>query len=200
ALNLRRIEKYSFAELQRITGIPATTIRNWCLDINSGNRWDTLLIKNERNRQALKIFDVPDLKILDITNAVYAKLFIALIYWCEGSKYPATNKINFTNSDISLMKVFVTLFRKAFFLDESKFRVHLQIHNTHNYDEIKQLWSDALNISPSQFLKPTITKAKGGKHRINYLGTCTVRYYDYKILLRITGIYEELIRKLGEVA
>lgn len=200
AKDLRHKEGYSFAQLQRITGIPATTIRNWCEDDFLGTRWDTLLRTNERKRRELKDSEAGTLESLKRINKDGAKIFASLIYWCEGSKYPATNKVELTNSDPNLMKLFVNLFRKAFDLDETKFRIHLQIHDVHNFEELKSFWGNLLGIPSGRFIKPTVTKMKGGKHRKNYLGTCTVRYHDFRIQLKLTGIYEKLTDKIGEIS
>ncbi|MCL4354904.1 hypothetical protein M1349_05605 [Patescibacteria group bacterium] len=194
---LRKKKRYSFAKLQKITGIPATTIRNWCQDDFLGTRWDTLLISNQRKRRKIKsseISSISSIKELDTNNA---KVFASLIYWCEGTKYPASNKLEFANSDPLLLKLFTTLLRKAFVLKESKLRVHVQIHDTHDFKKIKNFWSNHLDIPQSQFIKPTVTKPRGGKHRKDYLGTCTVRYYDYRIQLKLIGIYEAFAKKLA---
>lgn len=198
ARDLRKKERYSFAQLQRITGIPATTIRNWCRDDFLGTRWDTLLISNQRKRQELKASEKHIINALNTIDISYAKIFTALLYWCEGTKYPASNKIEFSNSDPFLLKLFITLLRKSFSLDESKIRIHLQIHDVHNFNEIKKYWSELLHVSQSQFIKPTITKLKGGKHRREYFGTCTIKYTDFRIQLKLIGIYEEFARRFDE--
>lgn len=195
AKELREKEHYSFIQLQQITGIPAPTIRNWCKDIRLGSKWDILLVTNERKRLELKKSELSLFDELEILSPAILKIVLSLIYWCEGSKYPSTNIVAFTNSDPGLVKLFVNLFRKAFFINESKFRIHVQIHSTHNVDEIKTYWSNLLEIPTSQFIKPTITQKKNGKHRSEYLGTCSVRYLDFRILLKLIGIYEEFIKR-----
>lgn len=197
ARELRRQKRYSFAELQRITGIPATTIRNWCTNDVLGTKWDTLLLTNERKRQELKSSEINLLDSFKNIDSLNAKLLVALLYWCEGSKYPATNKLEFVNSDPDLLKLFINLLRKAFNLNETKFRIHLQIHDTHDFKVIKKYWSKLLQIPEAQFMKPTITKMKGGKHRKEYLGTCALRYADYTIQLKVIGIYEEFAKRFG---
>ncbi len=200
ARELRQKEKYSFAHLQRLTGIPATTIRNWCKEDYFGTRWDALLKTNERQRQELKSSELSALDGINKMIAKNAKILLAIIYGCEGAKYPSSNKLILTNSDPDLLKVFITLLRRAFVLDESKIRAHLQIHDSHNYEEVRDFWSKKLKISIEKFIKPTITKRRGGKHRKTYLGTCTVKYADYRTQLKLIGIYEAFIRKFGEVA
>jgi len=188
---LRKKERYSFAELQRITGIPATTICNWCQDNHKVTRRDTLLISNEKKRQLFRLSEKKTIDSIKNIDALSAKIYASLIYWCEGAKYPSTRRLEFTNSDPELLCVFINLLRKSFSVDEKKFRVHVQVHTTHKYADIKKYWSKCLNISPTQFIKPTKTKPRGKKHRKEYLGTCTLRYYDYRLQLKLIGIYEE---------
>lgn len=204
AQSLRKKHGYSFVKLQSITGIPATTIRNWCKDDFLGTRWDTLLTTNERKRNEIRFSETEVVKKFRPLNKDTTKILTSIMYWCEGSKYPATNKADFTNSDPLLLQTFIALLRKSFMLDESKFRIKLQIHSTHDFEIIKKYWSKLLNIPVSQFIKPTITTANGKKHRKEYMGTCTIRYSDYKIQLKLIGIYEQfgktLLSQSGGVA
>lgn len=195
---LRKQEGYSFAHLQKLTGIPATTIRNWCAGDFLGTRWDILLKSNERKRQQIRKSEHSTVDLLTNIDKNTAKVFTALLYWCEGYKYPASNKMGFTNADPQLLKCFITLLRKSFDLDEAKFKVHLQIHDTHDFNKLKIFWSELLKIPPAQFMKPTVTKPKGGKHKKEYLGTCTVRYADFRIMLKLMGISEALINVIDQ--
>lgn len=129
-----------------------------------------------------------------------AKLFVSLLYWCEGSKYPASNCLTFTNSDWKLSRTYLSLVRAAFPLDESKLRVHLQVHSTHPYEELLHFWAQLLEVPESQFYKPTVTSPTRRAKRLEYKGTCTIKYFDTKVLHNITGIYQQFARTHGEVA
>lgn len=194
---LRREKGYSFVQLSRITGIPQTTIRNWCYSDDVHTKWDTLRTTNERRRQEYKKSEMAALSKIESIGEPMAKIFAALIYWCEGAKYPATNRMALANSDVELQRTFIYLLRKGFSLDEARFSVHLQIHDTHNFGELREYWSDKLGIPTSQFLKPTVTSAKGKKHRKSYYGTCTLRYGDYGLQLKLIGLYEAIFNKFG---
>ncbi len=191
ALSLRTRYKYSFAQLQKITGIPASTIRNWCKNEFIGARRDTLLNTNFRKRNSIKQSEIKSLKNFNYLNKNAAKILASIIYWCEGSKYPSTNKLDLTNSDPLLLETFIKLLRSGFTLNESKFRVKLQIHSGQNFSKLKTYWSNILDIPASQFMKPTVTIANGKKRRKDYMGTCTIRYSDYTIQLKLIGIYEQ---------
>ena len=154
-----------------------------------------MIRSNEKKRNEIKISDISIVPCPNEINRDRAKFIAAMLYGCEGSKYPATSGISFANSDPYLIVTFISLLRKSFDLDESKFYIHLQVHSTHDYLEIRKFWSDILNISEKRFIKPTTRIPRGGKHRKNYMGTCTVRYEDYRIQLSLLGIYESFIKQ-----
>lgn len=178
-LSLRAIEKQ--------LGVPNSTISKWVRDVRSDNRFykkARFLEKEGKNKLAylLKNYKVDKDK---------AKILLSLLYWCEGSKYPSSNCMAFSNSDSLMMKTFIKLLRNGFDIDEKKFRVRLQLHSTHNIINESKYWSELLGIPMGQFGKPTITTPKNKRKRLNYRGTCTIKYYDVKLLLNITGIYEQ---------
>lgn len=187
-------EKLSFKELEKKFHIPNTTIRNWCKGTVE-NKWEYLIIRNERKRNELKNSEITIVPKKEKITRSQAKLLASLLYGCEGAKYPATNRVSFANSDPQLVITFLKLLKKGFNLDKNKFSVHLQIHSNQNFAELRNKWSRVLSVSENQFLKPTITTPRGRKHRDNYIGTCTLKYRDYRIQLKLLGIFESFINK-----
>ena len=187
---IRIQKKLSYARLSQRYNIHSSTIRNWCCDIKSiGSKSDILLLYNEEKRTNIKNSEnsiVPKLEAISKENA---KFLAGLLYGCEGSKYPASNCMAFANSDPKLVVTFLHLRRKAFKLEKKKFIVHLQIHSTQKFGDLRKKWSNLLSIPEDQFLKPTVTSPKGKKHRNNYFGTCTLRYQDYRIQLKLPRPY-----------
>ncbi len=124
-----------------------------------------------------------------------ARLYAALLYWCEGSKYPASTSMSFTSTDIEMLKMFLFFLRNGFELKEEKFRIYLQFHQGQNRTEIFKFWSKGLGIPQTQFIKPSVTVKKGGRYRKEYWGTCSVRYNDQSIILRLMGIYKRFYKQ-----
>lgn len=187
---------YNYSQLSRYSGIPANTIGTWFRFPNTFDHKSEILNKYQERRDKIKIIDVDCLDKIDTKSPDACRLLASILYWCEGSKYPATNAVVFVNSDRKLVNVFITLLRRCYQIDESKFRVHLQIHESDNYHELLFIWSNELNIPASQFMKPTKTRKRFGKHRSVYEGTCTLKYFDYKIQLRLIGLYESASARL----
>lgn len=182
----------SLRDLGRKFKISNSTISRWVHDIPSKEK---LFLKSreleERNKNKFRA-SVDKIKL----DKVSSKILAAILYWCEGSKYPATNFVAFSNSDCKLVKSFLELMRLGFDLDENKFRVHLQLHTTHSEAVMIKFWSELLNIPKEKFYKSTITKPTKRMKRIDYKGTCTVRYYDVKILFQLTGVFNEFANKV----
>lgn len=179
----------SLRSIEQLLHVPNSTVSKWVRDIQSPNSFykNARLLEKKYKESAFHIFDKYS---KDGVSVDHAKIFLSLLYWCEGSKYPSTNCVAFSNSDSIMMQAFVTLFRKGFTIDEKKLRVRLQLHSTHNIAKEHNFWSRLLSIPLTQFGKPTITHPNNKRKRVDYRGTCTIKYYDVKLLLQITGIYE----------
>lgn len=191
---VRKKKKISFNKIGERFNIHSSTIRNWCYDLSS-NRGEALIIENERIRKKLKDFETSVIPKINSISKNQAKFLAAMLYGCEGAKYPSSNRINFTNSDPDLILTFLKLLKKSFDLDKKKFSIHLQIHTNHDYQKLRKFWADFLSVSEDCFIKPTIREPRGKKHRSNYMGTCTLRYRDYQIQLKLLGIFEKFIKK-----
>ncbi len=127
-----------------------------------------------------------------------AQVLLSVLYWCEGAKYPGTSRIEFVSSDENMQVVFIKLLRKVFAaeIDESKFRVMLQLHSSHNIPTTTKRWSKLLDVPTTQFIKPHITIGKNTRYRHAYNGTCALRYHNYRFLLRIMGNYDQVANQI----
>jgi hypothetical protein len=183
----------TYKEISQKLNISPAQISVWCNGLSEGSHSST--IRTHQKRRRLLISSENGILKYIKFDKNNAKLFCGILYGCEGSKYPASGGVALTNADPELILSFLTLFRKAFPIKEEKFRIHLQIHDSQNYQSLVSYWSKLLNIPPTHFYKPTITKPHGRKHRDKYLGTCTIKYYDYKLQLKLIGVFEAFMRK-----
>jgi hypothetical protein len=180
-----------------LTGIPQATVGHWFRADEKIPKQETLLQNNIRIRQNIKNSESALFSEIALQSKGNAKLWAAIMYWCEGAKYPASNALRISNSDPDMLRTFIGLLRRGFVLDEQKFHLHLQIHDKQDYTSLKQYWGRVLNVSTAQFIKPTITRPNGKKHRLDYKGTCTLKYQDYRLQLKLIGLYEEFARKIS---
>ena len=187
-----RQEGLSGREIGKRLNVGDSTVLIWCRDIPSKNSYHLYIQKLKEKAKKRSSGLTEKMKITRET----AKLLAAILYWCEGAKYPSSNFISFANSEVKLLRTFLTLFRIGFKPKESKLRAYLQLHTTHDIEKSTSFWGKILKIPKSQFYRPTITKPTKNMKRRNYKGTCTVRYYDVYLLHEMMGIYEEFFKKL----
>lgn len=107
------------------------------------------------------------------------KLLCAMIYYCEGAKNDSA--VYFANSDPQLLKLFLSLLRSNFKLDESKFKVIVHIHEYHNWPKQLNYWSRVLKISKKYFFRPYLKAHTGKNKKEGYPGCVSVRYYDSNV-------------------
>ena len=183
----------SFVKIAEKLRINEKVVARWCYDVPSQSK-SHLRAKQRREKLTNEAVAGNQFEITPST----ARILAATIYWAEGGKYPQTSAVSFCNSDPELVLFFARLIRIGFNLDESKFRVHLQIHSNQNQQETFTFWSKLLDVPENRFWKPTITSPTNRMKRLDYKGTCTLRYHDCDLLLIITGIYKNLTN--GKVA
>ena len=128
------------------------------------------------------------------SNKEFNKLLCSFLYWGEGSKN--TNSLIFTNSNPKMIRSYLNLLRESFELDESKFRALVHVHEYHEDIEIKKYWSKITNIPLSQFSKSYLKPHTSKNIREGYKGTISIRYYNYKIALELSFIYNRFADKL----
>ena len=188
ALYLSGIRK---CDIARRLNQDTTNISRWCRKLSPLDKITQTSSYQEKERYRWYTYENIDFRKIDRNSA---KILLSLLYWCEGCKYPGTNKVEFVCSDEKMQVTFIKLMRVAFKdeLDETKFRVMLQLHTTHNIDTQINYWSKLLDIPKSQFIKPHLTIKTASRYRSVYNGTCNLRYFDYRLLLRIMGTYNQV--------
>jgi len=208
ALNLRK-KGYSYQEISKNLNIAKSSAYLWCkrviLDENAKKRISRrLAIGMIKAKQVLKAKRDKNIKTISEKANYYLsnnkfdkktnKLLCSFLYWAEGEKNK--NSITFINSNPLMIESFLTLLRSAFTLDERKFRILVHVHEYHNEKKIKNYWSTITRIPLSQFSKSYLKPHTKKRIRDDYKGTVSLRYYDYKIALELTFIYNRFAERL----
>lgn len=134
-----------------------------------------------------------------LKNKKLLKLITAIIFWCEGSKR-RLSQVQFTNSDPKLVQVFLFALRNAFFIEESKFRALIHLHEYHNKKKQHHFWSTMTGIPLNQFIKPYIKPHTGIRKRDDYQGCISIRYSNAKIAKELDALYHSLAEQVFEGA
>tara|TARA_Y100000031_G_scaffold138008_1_gene163567 strand:- start:781 stop:1392 length:612 start_codon:yes stop_codon:yes gene_type:complete len=121
------------------------------------------------------------------------KLAGVVLYWGEGTKWKGAKTVEFVNSDMEMIRIFMRFMREVCGVDESKLRVLLYCHANQDVNTLQNFWSDVTGISLAQFTKPYIRKdydaRKEGKMKY---GLIHVRYNDKKLLHQIMDWIAEI--------
>jgi len=104
-----------------------------------------------------------------------------MLYWGEGTSRGRT--VDFVNSNVLMIKLFLNFLRGIYRVDEKRLRVLLYCYSNQNKNELIQHWSKITKIPISQFSKPYVRtdySMKAGR-QMQY-GLIHIRYSDKKLL------------------
>jgi hypothetical protein len=127
----------------------------------------------------------------------HKQLICAMLFWCEGSKDISSGP-RFINSDPVMVKLYLSLLRTAFDVDESKFRALIHLHDYHDQQIQLNFWSEVTKIPRSQFHNSYLKPHTGKNTREGYPGCVSISYYDKQLGLLLNMIYNNFGNNLGE--
>lgn len=138
-----------------------------------------------------------EIKFYPTQNIGFLKSILSALYWAEGSKYHRS-PIIFTNTDPKLAKLFITLLRKCYDIDERKLRVRLHLHYYHNIKQSRKFWSNLLGIPLNKFGKIYVKKRSiTKKFRKNFMGICFIKYYDNMLQKEVMVLADQLFQAIA---
>lgn len=158
------------------------------------NKWRRI---REEQDQLVKTKMEKEIKSYPLENVGFYKSLLATLYWAEGAKHKHVSGLNFVNTDPKLLLLYITLLRKCYKINESKFRIRLHIHYYHKIKKVKKFWSKTLNVPLSQFNKSYIKKRSVTKRfRKNFSGICFVKYLDSNLRRELMELNNQLWQTL----
>lgn len=203
-----RKKGFSFREISEKVKISKSTASLWLRDIELSKNAKKRIYKlgvngrkkgNDLVKSRIKMADEKILKNVEksVGKCVLLKndlkIVCALLYWCEGGK-TEKSKLSFINSDPKLVKYFIDTFRKAFNIDEKRFRALIHIHNYHSIKKQIDFWSKITKIPKSQFTKPYRKANTKKRQKKNYQGCVSVRYYGREVRQEMLFLIKEISR------
>lgn len=137
-----------------------------------------------------------EIKSYPTKNIGFLKSMLSALYWAEGGKYHGS-PIVFTNTDPKLAKLFITLLRKCYDINEDKLRIRLHLHYYHSIKKTKIFWSELLDVPLEKFGKIYIKKrSPTKKFRKNFMGICFIKYYDNMLQKEVMVLADQLYQKI----
>ena len=149
----------------------------------------------------LKVLREKNRHLLNLIDRDVGVLMLAMLYICEGSKYPTTRQVKFGSSHPGIVRLFLVLLRGCFNLDKSKFRGRVHCRADQNIKSLERYWSNVSDVPLDKFRKALIGKRTIGKPTQNkeYKGVFVISYFDTDIQLELQFLGEHL-GKDGPVA
>lgn len=114
-----------------------------------------------------------------------------MLYWAEGTK--DRNRLEFVNSDVNMMKLFIYFLRSSLDISDSQIQVRIHCHANlqEQISEIEEFWSRELNLPLENFGKVQIKNGSASrKNRLKY-GICGLRVENTKHVQQIFGAIQE---------
>lgn len=211
AIKLRKLG-YSLREISSRINVSQSTLSIWLRDVSlsaeAKNRLNLRRTTGQKRGAGVRKQQVQDrsnLILEKVTKEVLRdthchsqlRMLTAFLYWGEGSKTQGSSAMEIINSDPTLVKTFLQLFRQSFEVDETKFRVLVHIHQYHDDDVIKRFWSEVTGIPVSQFFKSYLKPNTGKRKKVKYMGSASIRYYDVSVARELRALYNAFAQKIG---
>lgn len=217
AVSLRR-QGYSLYELRDLLNVPKLTIQGWVKEVRLSAkakkriRWRILeggkvararaVVANrarvETWKRGIQENSRREVSRISLTPEM-GRLLCAVMYSCEGSKYPATRFLGFANSDPRIIRLFLHLLRTHFVVDEEKFRCQVPHRCDQNLGSLIRYWSGVTGIPQEQFYRNKADQRTKGKPtlREDYKGVCHVQYFSTALQFTLQSMGEALMDLLG---
>lgn len=170
-------------------------------------RLKSAIIKREKRRNLLEGFNSLGDKEIQHLNRRELLLVGLALYWSEGSKSDRNRRVEFCNSDPTMIKLFIIWLEVCFEEKREHLTAIVGINQIHAFreKEVKCYWSDILHIPLEQFRKSSFKKAKSKKIYDNidcHFGTLSIRVVKstnlyYKIMGLIRGLHLAKINQLA---
>lgn len=209
AIELRK-QGFSMNMIQRELGIAKSTVSLWIRSVQitrpgllklkglsaQGRARSTHILRTRRIARDNILKDLVKEEVLKISldeNSI--RLFCSCLYWAEGSK-DTKRGMGFTNSDPSMITIFLKFLRSGFDIKEEKLGASLHLHEYHNRPLMLKFWSKVCAI-PIDRIKVYNKPNSGINIRPGYPGCIKIHYNDVTLQRQLVFYYEEFSRIMG---
>ena len=203
---------HTYRQIFDLLNIPKSTLSTWFGEKYPGvfnkqgqrehlKRVRVLALEVLRKRKAVETDKLSanikkEIEAYPLTDKGFLKSILASLYWAEGAKY-LNSPMMFANTDPKLIKLFITLLRKCYTIEESIIKVRIHLHHYHNVSACRKYWSNLTNVPEEQFGKVYIKKrSKTKRFRKNFMGICFIRYNSNRLRKEIMALADQLSEKL----
>ena len=215
SIELRKLGK-TYGEIQKIINenIPKSTLSTWFQKIHFTNKQKKkmAMIMNKSSMKGIRVARIVNQKrrkkylksiadrnrhlSLILNNTNVAKVVLSILYLAEGAKSLNRGSLYFGNSDPFVIDLFLSLMRKCYKIDESKFRCTVLCRSDQNIKSLEKFWLNITKIPKSQFYKTRIDPGTIGKpsKKLDYKGVCKIDYFSADLFLDLMQIPKTIHR------
>ncbi len=213
---LLRKSGYTYPQIEKKLGVARGTLSGWLKGLKLSDKIQSQLLETKRSNLVIAqkksvsirlaktqkendtvLREIKKLMDQTIWTVNLKEFMLGTLYLGEGFKRRSTVALG--NSNPLILKVFVSLLRSIYQVEERKFRCYLYLRYDQDEKVEKNFWSRQLNIPMSQFRKTQFDKRTLGKKTwIGYHGVCAVYYYDTKVEKRLTAVQSLLLEKFSQ--
>ena len=201
AIELRK-NGLSYSEIRKFIAVSKSTLSIWLKDIQLSEQQKSRLSKLQatgyigaKKNQSIALSrhkKIREFAAKEAIKLVKNPFFVAglMLYWAEGDR--RSGRVQFSNSDSSMIKLMMKWFRKFCNVPEEKFRIGLFIHTLHVREDCHDFWSKVTGLPLNQFNKPYIkpTIFSNRKNKL-YEGTCVIKIHNKDLMSKILGWMEK---------
>jgi hypothetical protein len=212
-----RIKGNTYSDINKILRktIPKSTLSTWFKKIkltpkqqlNLEGNISRKLMKSQKKawrvnkrRRSLYLKGLSDKNVflLQRLDKDIQKLLLSILYLGEGAKSKSTQFLSLGSSNSKIIKLYFSLLRNCFEIDDSKFRIRIQCRADQNIRELESYWKNITKISKKQFYPTYIDKRTIGKPTLHkdYKGVCTIHYFNRSIQFELEFLYSSVIKYL----
>lgn len=209
-IRLRKSGK-TYGEIRKEMGtsIPKSTLSNWCngillsqiekekirisqiIGVKRGMETAWMVNKARREKYLASI----DTRILPLQKRMkeveVKKIALAMLYLGEGKK-KTSSYLSLGNSDPKIIRLFLSLLRSAYVIEENKFRCIVQCRADQDTKALENFWSGLTSIPLEKFYTARIDPRTIGKpsRKLDYKGVCVINYFSADIFWELMKIGE----------
>lgn len=210
ARRLRSEDGLSVGEIARRLGVSRGTSSLWLRDVELTDEQKLRLIERgrtspgqlngskaikEQARKQREAYQLAGREMVRNDSDIGYRILCSL-YWAEGDKSRAT--AGMTNTDLDMLKIFVSGLRKHFGCKDDDFTVRVMAHlnNGLTVEQIQDYWTNGLEL-PVGCIRKFILKSKyypvqNKKHKRHVYGGCSVHVCSVEIAQKLYGSIQEI--------
>lgn len=211
-IELRKRGK-SYGEIAKIAGVSKNSVSRWCKNLKLSLTAQKILerkniypkelftkynqLKAKKVRLENQKIEKEAIKEIREPSKYELKIIGSALHWAEGNKRQP-RRIQISNSDPSLIKIYLRFLREIVKIPEKKLKASIRIHPNISAQSAVDFWSTITKIPRPKFQITTqISRASQGKRPKNSLpyGTLDLRVHGRQKFFQIKGWINGLIKQ-----